>query len=200
MFTGIITKTVSVAGVDFTSRVTKTSDGVSAVNGEIIAAKNGTLTTRTDADTGVVTVVGHGIQLGDKVDIYWSAGGVMYKQELCEATAVNGNDVTFDNGSGTSLPNQGTAVFVCKVSSFAFSVNSLPAMLAVFVAKAATVRLMEVDTLRMTLNLGAEEAYAWSAGGYEQAPLAGSPVTRISASTPETGGNVLILATTMIDA
>lgn len=197
---GLVSITFSAGGVDWTARINKQADGASNVNGEIQPAKAGTLTTRTDGDTGAVTVVGHNLQVGDKFDLYWVAGGVTYKVELNEVTAVNGNIISFDNGTGTALPAQGSEVFACKVTTFDFAINSNPKMIGVFVAQAATVRLMDANNVRMTLNLAREEGYAWTADGFAEAPLASQPVNRISASTPYTAAPVPILAAALIDA
>lgn len=66
----------------------------------------GTLTTRTDDDTGVATLTtGHSITTGMVVDVYWS-GGVRFGMDA----TVSGNDVTIDGGDGDNLPAQSTAI------------------------------------------------------------------------------------------
>ena len=73
-----------------------------------VAAQTGTLTTRTDDDTGVATLsTGHGIETADVVDVYWS-GGVRYGMDATVAT----NAITVDGGAGDALPVQDTAVTV----------------------------------------------------------------------------------------
>ena len=67
---------------------------------------DGSLTTRTDNDTGVVTLAtGHGIQTNDVVDVYW-AGGVRYGMTATVAT----NAVTVDGGAGDNLPDALTTI------------------------------------------------------------------------------------------
>jgi len=67
----------------------------------LVAAQTGTLTTRTDDNTGVVTLsTGHGIVNG-KVDVYW-ATGVRYGMDATVAT----NAVSIDGGAGDVLPTQ----------------------------------------------------------------------------------------------
>lgn len=74
----------------------------------IVAAQTGTLTTRTDDDTGVATLsTGHGIETSDVVDVYFAAG-VRYGM----AATVAGNAVTVDGGAGDVLPTQDDAVTV----------------------------------------------------------------------------------------
>lgn len=76
------------------------------------AAVAGTLSAKTDANTGTVTLgAGHGIVDGDKVDIYWTGGSSRYST----VGTVAGNDVPIDLGVGDALPAVGTAVTVCKV-------------------------------------------------------------------------------------
>lgn len=91
------------AAVDFESSLafTKTVPA-------ILAAQTGTLTTRTDDDTGVATLsTGHGIETGDVVDVYFAAG-VRYGMDATVAT----NAVTVDGGAGDALPTQDDAVTV----------------------------------------------------------------------------------------
>lgn len=75
----------------------------------------GTLSTRTDNDTGVVTAAGHTLLVGNKVNVFWS-GGRRYGMTV---SAVAGNDVTVGTlagevGAGDAFPAQGTAVVITK--------------------------------------------------------------------------------------
>ena len=87
--------------------------GIVAVEKELaalVAAQTGTLSTRTDNDTGVATLSnGHGIQNADVVDVYWD-GGVRYGMTATVST----NEVSLDGGAGDNLPAQSTAVTVVK--------------------------------------------------------------------------------------
>jgi hypothetical protein len=83
------------------------------------AGKAGTLTTRTDNDTGVATLgAGHGIITSDVVDVYWS-GGVRYGMDA----TVSGNAVTVDGGAGDNLPTQDDPVVVTKQVTFSCSID-----------------------------------------------------------------------------
>ena len=75
------------------------------------AANVGTLSTRTDDDTGVATLsTGHTIvSSGLLVDVYWS-GGARYGMTATKST----NDITLDGGAGDNLPAQSTAVTLCQ--------------------------------------------------------------------------------------
>jgi len=73
----------------------------------LVAAQTGTLTTRTDSDTGVATLsTGHGIVNG-KVDVYFAAG-VRYGMDATVST----NEITIDGGAGDNLPTEDDPVTV----------------------------------------------------------------------------------------
>lgn len=75
------------------------------------AGKSGTLTTRTDDDTGVVTVAsGHGITASDTVDVYWATG----RRYGVDVTTAGATTLDIDLGSGDNLPAQSTAVVIVK--------------------------------------------------------------------------------------
>ena len=75
------------------------------------AGKSGTLTTRTDDNTGVVTVAsGHGITASDTVDVYWATG----RRYGVDVTTAGATTLDIDLGSGDNLPAQSTAVVIVK--------------------------------------------------------------------------------------
>ncbi len=101
--------------------VTVESGGVAQVSESIPAAKTGTLTTRTDNDTGTLTMSsGHGITTGAKIDIYWT-GGRRYNVTV---GTVSTNSVPFDLGSGDNLPTNNTAVTVMVQQVYAISTGT----------------------------------------------------------------------------
>lgn len=79
---------------------------------EIPAAKAGLLTTRTDDDTGTLTMdPGHGITTGAKLDVYWTnADGTRGSRVDMTVGTVSGNTVPIDLGTGDNLPIQGAAI------------------------------------------------------------------------------------------
>lgn len=90
----------SAAAVDFETSLVCVKD-VPAI---VTAQSAGTLTTRTDNDTGVVTLAtGHGITTGMKCDVYWT-GGKRYGMDATVAT----NAITLDGGAGDNLPTEAT--------------------------------------------------------------------------------------------
>ena len=77
----------------------------------------GTLTTRTDDDTGVLTLTsGHGVMTGNEVDVYWGEDGEHSRLEMTVGT-VSGTTVPIDGGTGDNLPATSTAVHVINKSA-----------------------------------------------------------------------------------
>ncbi len=72
----------------------------------IAAAKAGVLTTRTDNDTGSLTMSsGHGIETGDRLDVHWvDADGVNCCRRGMTVGTVATNVVPIDGGVGDNLP------------------------------------------------------------------------------------------------
>lgn len=104
----------SVGGKNFSGSLNVESDNLAMVDrsgGNAMAvAKVGQLTTRTDNNTGVLTMVGgHGIITADVVDVYWTEAGVPGCRRGMDAT-VAVNAVTVDLGSGDNLPTNLTAI------------------------------------------------------------------------------------------
>lgn len=80
---------------------------------EILDRIDGQLTTRTDDDTGVVTVIsdsndGHGITTSSTVDVYWQSG----QRIGMSVSAVTNKAVTVDGGAGDALPTLNDWVWV----------------------------------------------------------------------------------------
>lgn len=89
---------------------TASGDGREQAKPTVPAAKGGTLTTRTDNDTGTFTMEnGHGFITSDKIDVFWAAG----KRRNMTAT-VTGNSVVLDGGTGDNLPAATTAIRAMK--------------------------------------------------------------------------------------
>ena len=85
------------------------ADNAKGFSPQVSAAKTGTLTTRTDDDTGTLTMeASHGITTGAIIDIYWD-GGALHGVTV---GTVSGNSVPFDigDGSGDALPVATTAI------------------------------------------------------------------------------------------
>lgn len=103
------TQNFSLNGVAFNWNKTITSDNLAASSPSSIGvAVAGELTTRTDNDTGTLTMdsAGHGIQTGDRLDLYWDGGA---RIGMTVGT-VSGTSVPIDLGSGDNLPALNTDI------------------------------------------------------------------------------------------
>lgn len=116
------TKTVSIAGINFAeSTIISTGEVFNTDDIAVLPAQPGTLTTRSDANTGTLTMTNssHGIITGQRVDLYFSNG-------LCQRNVtvgtVSGVSVPIDLGIGDNLPIATTAVKVGIAVKRAFPV------------------------------------------------------------------------------
>lgn len=105
-----INETVSVSGVAPQARVSTLTSAniVETEPASIAGAKTGSLTVRTDSDTGTLTMdAGHGLTTG-KIDVFWS-GGSRHGMD----GVVTVNSITIDGGAGDALPALGAAITAC---------------------------------------------------------------------------------------
>ncbi len=123
----------TIGGVQIGGSYTPTGTARVSDQPTLAAGVAGTLTTRTDANTGIVTVVSHGITTDDSVGLYWSGGS----RRGVDVTAITGTTVSIDLGAGTDLPSTSTAVVICKETVLDFDFNG---DLALAVAVGATTR------------------------------------------------------------
>ena len=103
-----VSKTVTGSGETLTSQVQRSPDNVSDYGPITLpVGKTGTLSTRTDANTGELTLTGgHGIVTGQIIDLYWP-GGRRYNVVV---GTVSTNVVPIDLGSGNDLPLAAAAI------------------------------------------------------------------------------------------
>ena len=108
MANGSINSTMTIGEMTISGAVARTADGTLTHEVALPAGTAGTLTTRTDNDTGVATLAsGHGLSTSDVVDVYWD-GGVRYGM----TATVAGDAITVDLGAGDNLPSQDDVVVV----------------------------------------------------------------------------------------
>lgn len=154
----------------------------------------GTLTARTDANTGVATLdTGHGITTSDVVDVFWSGG----KRSGMTAT-VDGDAVTVDGGSGTDLPATTTVLRVMKPVSVPFTVDGDEA--SSIVASSSVegfIRLYDntgTPVLVATFDVGKSRSVIWQADTGVTNPIAG----HITTTARFTHGSSTATAMTML--
>jgi len=95
------------AGSSISAAVPRVQDGADSREVTLPVAQSGSLTTRTNATAGVLTMASanHGIANASLIDVFWS-GGRRYGATVQNVT---GNAVTFNQGSGDNLANANTA-------------------------------------------------------------------------------------------
>lgn len=111
----VCNSTVQVGNQTLAENKTITGEGTINRSPSVPAAKNGALTTRTDANTGVVTMdAGHGLATSDVVDAYWTNSDGTKGYRVGMTCTVATNAVTVDGGSGDDLPVLTTTVRLMK--------------------------------------------------------------------------------------
>jgi hypothetical protein len=188
MASGTIVSQASLAGVSFSATTTRTADipVAYAPDTPLAAAGVGQLTTRTDANTGVLTMTaGHGIVTG-KVDVYWAAG-IRYGMDA----VVTVNSIAIDGGASDDLPNNLTAVTVGQQVSVDLPDfdGDLLEMLAVKLQRRGHVQFQEAAAVNaLAREQAANEVYAWAADAGVTNPLSGKVVVLVVVSNGDSAG------------
>lgn len=121
VYSSTVATSVSIDGEGFSQEgVTDDYNNVQKValdGDELPLAKVGELTTRTDNETGTLTMdTGHGITTGARLDLYWADGdgaGTPGSRRGITVGTVSGNTVPIgadNSGSGDNLPLVNTAI------------------------------------------------------------------------------------------
>lgn len=171
---------VNAAGTTSAVSLTRTGDGVGVWTPQVAAGKAGSLTTRTDNDTGVATLsTGHGITTGQKVTVFWE-GGRRYNMDATVAV----NAVTVDGGAGDNLPAQDTAVVLCVETEVnaAFDPDDLEFLSATGTRRCSIVFVDSTDAVLFAVDLDAAELCAWWSGSGITRPMTGNAVAKILAA------------------
>lgn len=180
---------VSGLGITIAQNLPRSADGAGVCNPELPVGKAGTLTTRTDNNTGSITMSagGHGITTGAKVDVYWN-GGVQYDVTV---GTVSGTTVPIDLGIGDNLPIATTPVVVSLRTQINLSIdgdaltllaikqeyssNQETADSHVDFQDASSAQVAEID-----LDANAPRIFDIAGGGAN--PFTGNPITKAFAS------------------
>jgi len=158
-----------------------TVDDTVELTNTLPAANAGDLTTRTDADTGVVTADSseHGITGSDTVNVFW-ADGVRYGMDVSDVTD---DAITVDGGSGDDLPVQDTAVFIAAQVSIAagWDGDDMSVIDVLADARAHVDMQDSSGTSLKAVELSADVSWRWITGT-GTTPITGNPVAAIVAS------------------
>jgi len=173
-----VTLRTLVGGLSFNSVVTKEDELEVVFTRALPSGKAGTLSTRTDADTGILTVLtGHGITASDTVSVFWS-GGYRYGVDVTATTATT---ISIDIGSGADLPAVTTAIVVGKEETHTLAITGN--QLSLFVIDCdlrSSVNFRDVSNVSLlAYDLLANEGRMWTAGAGVTNPLAGDVATNV---------------------
>lgn len=145
---------VTIGGKSFSQQRSVVGEGEVARQKDLPAAKAATLTTRTDDDTGVITVaagVGAQFSVGERVDVYWDVGGVKGHRRgmLVSSIAVDAitvGTVGGDIGAGDIFPAAASVVQLAKSVLGEFRVDGDDVAVLAFASDArAIIVLTEAD-------------------------------------------------------
>jgi hypothetical protein len=177
----------------FTESISVSGNTIERVSPSVPAAKSGTLSTRTDDNTGVVAFSsGHGFSTSDVIDLFWSGG-----QRRGMTATVAGDNVTLDGGSGDVLPSTSTAVTGMVPVEVEFTVEGDNAL---FVAVSSPVPGFvvfvddgpaEIAEATYTLEGTSGAGQCWISGGQGTNPLAGDTVTLVKFSHGSTSAQTM---------
>lgn len=182
-------QSISGGGVTIqTPPVARTNSGPIGLEDTLPVAISGTLSTRTDADTGTLTLEsGHGITDAEVVDVYWD-GGVQYGATV---GTVSGTSVPIDSGSGDDLPTQDTAITAVVQKSINLAIDGDNVdLIAVAVTTldtslrtAAHVQFRDSGNAEIAeIDLVTNVPQVWDIAGGSNNPFTGNPITNLKAS------------------
>jgi hypothetical protein len=174
---------LTLGGLSFPESRQLTSDG--AIVHDVLPAvgQAGTLSTRSDDDTGVITMTdsGHTITTGARVDLYWTVGGVAGMCRDVTVGTVSGSSVPIEVASGDALPAQTSAITVCIPEELDIVVDGDQiAAIALYSVSVGQVSFVEdSDVEAASFPLGAGEVYLWHNVEGADNPLAGKDIVKV---------------------
>lgn len=182
-------QSISGGGVTIqTQPIIRTSSAPIALEDTLSAAKSGTLTTRTDDNTGTLTMAaGHGFTDGQIIDIYWS-GGV---QRSVTVGTVATNSVPIDSGIGDNLPIATTAITAVVQQSINLAIDGDNAKIVAIVLETTTKTLATAANVQFRdaaadviaeIDLVTNVPQVWDIQGGSANPFTGDPITNLKAS------------------
>lgn len=181
-FTLTINESGSVLGLTFPTKSTVTADGNIGKTPTVAAAKTGTLTTRTDDNTGELTMAAsHGITTGARLDLYWDGGS---RRGITVGTVAT-NAVPIDLGAGDNLPIATTVITAMVPTEEDFTVDGdNVTAIAMYSDQAGQIVFCETDDTEVKAYsvggaVGADQSTFWTADRDATNPLAGGAITKV---------------------
>ena len=113
--------TLQIGSVSIQKTIARQGSGEAVALGELLPGAAGTLTTRTDDDTGEITAddAEHGIETADVVDIYWTGG----RRYGVTVGTVAGTAIPIDLGAGDNLPVTTTPLVIVRQQQVNISID-----------------------------------------------------------------------------
>jgi len=179
---GVVRKNMSLGGASFNQSSTLTGDGAIVHDVSVDAGEAGDLTTRTDNDTGVVTVddSGHSFEQDDRVDLYWDGGC----RRGMSVTNVSVNAISIDGGSGDNLPTQDTDVVLIAPTELDVAVlgTNVQAIL-LYTEKLGQFSFCATGpTEHWQKELGEGKVFIWETGDGSDNPITGDSIVYVYVS------------------
>jgi hypothetical protein len=186
----LINRSISVNGQTFTEGVEVDYDNSVDSVVDLEAAKEGSITVRTDANTGtLVLAADHGVITADKICIFWDDDEDTLAEKGARSNVtvgtVAGTTVPIDLGDGDDLPPVGTPVRVMVLHSETYNVTD-PEIDPVFIVGTCTTRgfiiFAQTDgTPIVTAEIDGENggSYVWTEESGAASPFGTSDVAKV---------------------
>lgn len=189
-----LSKNISIGGVAITGEVILTVDNVDPTYVTLDAGEAGTLSTRTSASQGTLTLdISHGITTGQTVDLFWDGG---IRRGMVVGTVSGASVPLTSSGAGDDLPAQDTEIVVCGVSyaDVDFDGDTCQALVAYAKDGRASIEIQDDSDVAI-----ADCSFDLAAGQVVDTalvtnPLAGVLVGRVAMSNGTTEENTVLAA------
>lgn len=189
----VITTKMRVLGESYSDSVEISADNaIRTIKEDVAAAKTGVLTTRTDDNTGSLTMTGgHGITTGARLDVYWVVGTTQYARRGMTVGTVATNVVPIDGGAGDVLPAADTAIraMVPTSETVTLTGNNVQAIVVYCSEPALVVFTDDSDVELGAFHVkGNGYAESWNSDSGVTNPLSGDTVSKIYFSHGDSTG------------
>ena len=145
-------------------------------------------TNLTSSSGTAVVDAGHGIEDGDKVDIYSDDGTYVYGATATVVAGYTTDEIDLAGGTGT-YPATTATVKICKQMdvSIAFDGDEMTAMIATTRVRSLLI-LKDDANAYYDLELLPTSGFLWVTGGCVDNPFAGKTIVSATVSTSDTAG------------
>ncbi len=198
MANATINVVASVAGQTVPVQLSRSEDGTGLWTPSVTAGQTPTGWTKTDDTDGVAAMAGgHGLETGDRIDVFWN-GGRHYNM----TATVAGNNVTLAGGGGDALPASATAVVVAKheVVDAAFDPDNMTVLLISTDRRASVVFVDAGNNVLLALDLPAGGCCLWWTNSGISRPMSGNPVAEIWVANGETAAAANVTVAVLYDS